>query len=59
MKRTLERRINRLERLLKNEACASQKCESFESDLDETGARAAANRIANQIQRKTLEKKHA
>lgn len=55
MKRTLERRINRLERLLKNEACSSKKCESFESELDETGARiAAANRIAKPIQRKTL-----
>lgn len=51
MKRTLEQRINRLERLLKNEACASQKCESFESDLDETGARATANRIAAQFGR--------
>ena len=35
MKRTLEQRINRLERLLKNEACTSQKRESFESDLDD------------------------
>lgn len=51
MKKTLEQRINRLERLLKNEACASQKCESFESELDETGARAAANRIAKQFGR--------
>ena len=54
MKRTLERRINRLECLLKNESYASKKCESFESELDETGARAAANRIAKPIQRKTL-----
>ena len=35
MKRTLERRINRLERLLKNEACASQKYESMSnSDVE-------------------------
>ena len=54
MKRTLEQRINRLERFLKNEACISKKCESFESELDETGARAAANRIAKPMQRKTL-----
>ena len=51
MKRTLEQRINRLERLLKNEACASNKCESFESDLDDVGARATANRIAQQFGR--------
>ena len=51
MKRTLEQRINRLERLLKNEACASQKCESFESDLDDVGARTTANRIAAQFGR--------
>ena len=51
MKRTLEQRINRLERLLKNEACASQKCESFESDLDDVGARVTANRIAAQFGR--------
>ena len=51
MKRTLEQRINRLERLLKNEARTSPKCESFESELDETGARAAANRIAKQFGR--------
>lgn len=48
-KPTLEQRINRLERLLKNEASASKKFESFESDLDEDGARAAANRIAAQF----------
>lgn len=51
MKKTLEQRINRLERLLKNEACTSQKCESFESDLDDVGARATANRIAAQFGR--------
>lgn len=51
MKRTLEQRINRLEHLLKNEACASKKCESFESDLDDVGARVAANRIAAQFGR--------
>ena len=51
MKRTLEQRINRLERLLKNEACVSKKCESFESELDETGARVTANRIARQFGR--------
>ena len=51
MKRPLEQRINRLERLLKNEACVSKKCESFESELDETGARVAANRIARQFGR--------
>ena len=38
MKITLEQRINRLERLLKNEAYVSKKCESFESDLDDVGA---------------------
>lgn len=46
MKKTLEQRINRLERLLKNEACGSKKFESFESDLDDVGAHATANRIA-------------
>lgn len=51
MKRTLEQRINRLERLLKNEACSSNKFESFESDLDDVGARATANRIAAQFGR--------
>lgn len=51
MKRTLEQRINRLERLLKNEACTSQKYEGFESDLDDVGARATANRIAAQFGR--------
>ena len=51
MKRPLEQRINRLERLLKNEASTSKKCESFESELDETGARVAANRIARQFGR--------
>lgn len=51
MKRTLEQRINRLERLLKNEACLSKKCESFETDLDDVGARASANRIAAQFGR--------
>lgn len=47
----LENRLMRLERLIKNEACSSKKFESFESDLDEAGARAAANRIANQFGR--------
>ena len=51
MKKTLEQRINRLERLLKNEACTSKKCESFESDLDDIGARVTANRIAQQFGR--------
>ena len=51
MKRTLEQRTNHLERLLTNEACASNKCESFESELDETGARVTANRIAAQFGR--------
>ena len=51
MKRTLEQRINCLERLLKNEACPLQKCESFESDLYDVGARATANRIAAQFGR--------
>lgn len=51
MKRTLELRINRLERLLKNEARSSKKFESFESDLDNVGARVAANRIAQQFGR--------
>ena len=45
----LENRLMRLERLIKNEACSSRKCESFESDLDERGARAAANRLAKQF----------
>ena len=45
----LENRLMRLERLIKNEACSSRKCESFESDLDEAGARAAANRLAKQF----------
>lgn len=45
----LENRLMRLERLIKNEACSSRKCESFESDLDEIGARAAANRLAKQF----------
>lgn len=48
-KPTLEQRINRLERLLKNEANASKKFESFESDLDEDGAREAASRLAKQF----------
>ena len=48
-KPTLEQRINRLERLLKNEASSTKKFESFESDLDEDGARAAANRLARQF----------
>ncbi len=48
-KSTLEQRINRLERLLKNEARISKKFESFESDLDEEGARAAADRLAKQF----------
>lgn len=51
MKKTLEQRINCLERLLKNEARVSKKCESFESDLDDVGARATANRIAQQFGR--------
>ena len=46
-KMTLENRIARLERLLKNES--SNKFESFESDLDEDGAREAANRLAKQF----------
>lgn len=45
----LENRLMRLERLIKNEACSSKKFESFESDLDEAGARAAANRLAKQF----------
>lgn len=45
----LESRLMRLERLIKNEACSSKKFESFESDLDEAGARAAANRLAKQF----------
>lgn len=45
----LENRLMRLERLIKNEARQSKKFESFESDLDEAGARAAANRIAKQF----------
>jgi hypothetical protein len=49
IKRTLEQRIARLERLLKNEASSTKKFESFESDLDEDGARAAADRLAKQF----------
>lgn len=45
----LENRLMRLERLIKNEARSSKKFESFESDLDEAGARAAANRLAKQF----------
>ena len=45
----LENRLMRLEHLIKNEARSSKKFESFESDLDEAGARAAANRIAKQF----------
>lgn len=46
-KLTLEQRIARLEKVLnKNAKC---KFESFESDLDEAGARAEANRIAKQF----------
>jgi hypothetical protein len=48
-KLALEQRINRLERLLKNESRTSKKFESFESDLDEEGARAAADRLASQF----------
>jgi hypothetical protein len=44
----LERRINRLERAIKNET-RTRKFEGFESDLDVDGARATANRIANQF----------
>ena len=52
IKRTLEQRIARLERLIKNEAARkTNKFESFESDLNEDGARAAANRIAAQFGR--------
>ena len=49
IKRTLEQRIARIERLLKNEARLTKKFESFESDLDEDSARAAADRIAAQF----------
>ena len=45
---TLEQRIARLERAIKNEA-RTRKFESFESDLDVDGARDAADRIANQF----------
>lgn len=44
----LEKRLARLENLIKNEA-KSKKFESFESDLDEEGARAAADRLAKQF----------
>lgn len=46
----LEKRLARLENLIKNEA-KSKKFESFESDLDEAGARAAADRLAKQFGR--------
>ena len=45
---TLEQRIARLERLLKNEA-RTRKFESYESNLDVDGARANANSIADQF----------
>lgn len=45
---TLEQRIARLERLLKNEARA-RKFESYESDLDEMGAERDALKIAKQF----------
>jgi hypothetical protein len=45
----LEKRFARIENLIKNEARTSKKFESFESDLDEEGARAAADRLANQF----------
>lgn len=48
-KLALEQRINRLERLLKSESSISKKFESFESDLNEEGARTAADRLANQF----------
>lgn len=51
-KMTLESRIARLEKLLKT----SRKFESLESDLDESGARAKANRIAQQFGRMIGEK---
>lgn len=44
---TLESRIARLEKVLNKNA--KRKFESFESDLDEAGARAAANRLAKQF----------
>lgn len=44
---TLESRIARLEKLLNG--TSKKKFESFESDLDEAGARAAADRIAKQF----------
>lgn len=52
-KLTLEQRVARLERALKTNAALQRrrKFESFESDLDEAGARAAANRIAQQFGR--------
>ena len=45
---TLEQRIARLERLLKNEA-RTRKFESYESNLDVDGARADADRVADQF----------
>ena len=47
-KLTLEQRISRLEKIL-NSNRKSRKFESFESALDEAGARAKANQIANQF----------
>ena len=46
-KLTIEQRIARLEKVLNKNA--KRKFESFESDLDEAGARAAANRLAKQF----------
>lgn len=49
-KSTLEQRVARLEHLIKNEApCKTKKFESFESDLDEAGARVKADRMAKEF----------
>lgn len=54
IKRTLEQRIARLEKLLKiNNRNTRRKFESFESDLDEAGARAKADQIAREFARVT------
>lgn len=45
-KLTLEQRVTRIENILKNKTNVSKKFESFESDLDEAGAKAKADRMA-------------
>ena len=54
IKRTLEQRVTRLEKLLKiSNRNTRRKFESFESDLDEAGARAKADQMAKEFSRVT------